>query len=56
MIQIRAFYGAWRAVTKEKARAFILKLMDGMMCSDSMKIEIAQRHVKGINVSELLEV
>lgn len=56
MIQIRAFYGAWKTVTKEQAREFITVLMDGMMCPKKQKIEIAQQHVKGIAVSELLEV
>lgn len=56
MIEIRAFYGAWKTVTKEQARKFIMVLMDGMMCPEIQKIEIAQQRVKGITISELLEV
>jgi len=55
MIQIRAFYSTWKAVTKEQAREFIIGFMNGMMCPEIQKIEIAQQHVKGITISELLE-
>lgn len=55
MIQIRAWYGGWKEVTEVKAKDFISFLIYGMMCPDAKKIEIAQRHLKGISVMELLK-
>lgn len=55
MVQIRAWYGNWKEVTEEKARDFISCLMYGMTCPDEQKIEIVQKHLKGISIGELLK-
>lgn len=56
MIQIRGIMSDWREVTKEQAKRFISFMIAGTMTGDEQKrIEMAQRHLKGITVEELLK-
>ena len=46
----------WREVTKEQAKRFISFMIAGTMTGDEQhRIELAQRHLKGITVEELLK-
>lgn len=57
MIQIKAWYGDWRAVDRGKARAFIRHMMAGIITtSDPIKKAalLDGNHLRGITVAELL--
>lgn len=53
-IYIRAFFGEWNEVSKEKAKDFIINLIAGFQCAQEDKLKNAQKHIKGIDVQELL--
>ena len=53
-IYIRAFFGSWQEVTQEKAKDFITKLMAGLQCAQEDKLINAQKHLKGIDIQQLL--
>ncbi len=55
-IYIRGLVSDWREVTREQAERFIRFIIGGTMCGDkNYKHEIAQEHLKGITVEELLK-
>ena len=59
VIQIKAFYGDWRIVTKEEAVAFVKLMIDGFQAisSTAKKYQrINEKHIKGITVEELKDV
>ena len=53
-VYIKAWFGDWKEVDKEKARGFISGLSKGMTCIDEIKIRIInEKHLKGITYEEL---
>jgi len=56
MIQIKAFFGDWKEVTKDEAKKFVRKLESGMMCKTKKKIEIINKnYLRGITYEELFD-
>jgi len=56
MIQIKAFFGDWKEVTKDEAKKFVRNLESGMMCKTKKKIEIINKnHLRGITYEELFD-
>ena len=55
-IKIKAFYGQWKEVNKEKAIEFIKTLKNGMNVGQEKQNKIInEKHLKGITVEELLK-
>lgn len=56
LIETRAFYGGWKAASREKAAAFAKWLLRNMpnVKSEAEKMEIAnEKHLRGATVQEL---
>ena len=55
-IYIKAHFGDWREVSKEKARDFIKGFRSRIQAvAEEDKNSVCQKHVKGITVEELLK-
>lgn len=52
-IQVKSFFGKWRKVDKEKAKALIKHILDTSVASSYKYIE--ERFLKGITIKELFE-
>jgi len=56
-IQIRAFYGEWQTVSKEKAKEFITNFMSRITTTSDFEKQcnlVDGRHLRGIATAELL--
>ena len=59
MIKIRAFFGDWKEVDKERAKRFIKHFMAGIVSTSDIDKKIAMvegKHLQGITVRELLGI
>ena len=56
-IQIKAYFGDWKTVSKEQAKDFVKTMMKGMQAVPEAKKPaiIEEKHLRGISVKELLK-
>lgn len=53
-IQIKAWFGDWTWVSYKNAKKFLMHLYNGMNCSETIKMKLLAKHIKGINPRILL--